>query len=116
MGVAVADENVDDQSPNEFCELLEPVGKKIEDQSANGIVIGRLVFLVAIDVEYLRKVFDMDAAFGSAVITFDGVSPGFPLRYREADHSGQINIIEFHQFNFGRLYSRGGCEPHHRVL
>src|ERR1017187_1742475 len=108
MGVTVSDENVDDQSPNEFCELLEPVGKEIEDQSADGIVIGRLVFLVAIDVEYLRKVLDMDAALGSAVITFDGVGPGFPLRYREAGEAAQINIIEFHQFNFRRLYSGSG--------
>ena len=33
MGVTVSDENVDDQPPNEFCKLLESVGKDIKDQS-----------------------------------------------------------------------------------
>jgi hypothetical protein len=63
MGVTVSDENVDDQPPDKFCELLEPVGKDIKDQSADGIVVGRLVFLVGINVEYFREVFDMDAVF-----------------------------------------------------
>ena len=61
-GVTVSDENVDDQSPNELCELREPVGKDIKDQSADGIVIGRLVFLVSIVVIYLRVVLGVDAA------------------------------------------------------
>jgi hypothetical protein len=62
VGVTVCDENVDAQSPNEFCELLEPVAKDIKDQSADGIVVGRLVFLVSKNVEYLRAVHDVDAA------------------------------------------------------
>src|ERR1700693_4890291 len=116
MGVTVSDENIDDQSPNEFRELLEPVGKNIKYQSADRIVVGRLIFLVSIYVKYLREVFGMDAAFGSPVITFDCVGPRFPLRDREAAKPGQIEIIEFHYFAVGRLYSGRSRQPHHRVF
>src|SRR5665213_4569068 len=105
MGVTVSNENVDYQSPNEFRELLEPVGKNIKYQPADRIVIGCLVFLVSVDVENLREVLGMYAAFGSPIITFDSVGPCFPLRYRKAAKPGQINIIELHYFDVGCLNS-----------
>ena len=48
MGITVANENVDDQPPNEFRELLVPVGKNIKDESADGVVVGRVVFPICI--------------------------------------------------------------------
>ena len=116
MGITVADENVDDQPPNEFRELLVPVGKNIKDESADGVVVGCLVFLVGINVEYLCEVFDMDTAFGCSVITFDCIGPGFPLRYRDATKASQINISELHEFDFRRLYAGSGCQSHHRIF
>jgi len=43
----------------------------------------------------------MDAAFRSAVITFDCIGPGFPFWYGEAGEGAHINIIEFTNLTSG---------------
>lgn len=50
--------------------LREAIENEIKDQPTDRVVVRRRVFLVAVDVEHLREVFDVDAAFQSAAITF----------------------------------------------